>query len=185
MIQSRIAIRYAKALLELSLEKNNTESTFNDMCFINETCSESKSLKALLKSPIVKKDQKAKSLEELFKNKISKTSMNFLLFVVQKKREPILSLISKSFIAQYKKYNGIQEVVVTTAIPLSEEVRSRVVHYIQRQEKTQVELKEIVDQSIIGGIIIRIGDKQIDASIISEITKTRQMFNKNAYLQEI
>ena len=96
----------------------------------------------------------------------------------------MLSAIANNFVSQYKKHNNIEEAVVTTAIPLDLELKEKVITYIKKQGDRDVELKEIVDKNIIGGTIIRIGDKQLDASISNEISELRQMFNKNLYLQD-
>ena len=84
----------------------------------------------------------------------------------------------------YKKYNNIEPAKVTTAIPLTAELKSELTSFIGKHGDKEVELTEEVDESIIGGVIIRMGDKQIDASLSSEISELRQVFNKNLYLQD-
>ena len=87
MKNSRATIRYAKALLQLSLEKNILETSYNDMILLDSVCFESKELSLLLKSPIVKTDQKIKIFHEIFTNKISPLSMSFVKIIMSKKRE--------------------------------------------------------------------------------------------------
>jgi len=182
--QSRATNRYAKALLQLSIEQNSLEQSYKDMLLVDKVCSENKELQLLLKSPIVKTDQKVNILQEIFGEKLGRISMMFLKIITNKKREPLLSAIANNFVSQYKKHNNIEEAVVTTAIPLDLELKEKVITYIKKQGDRDVELKEIVDKNIIGGTIIRIGDKQLDASISNEISELRQMFNKNLYLQD-
>ena len=184
MKQSRVTIRYAKALLQLSVEQNSLEDAYNDMMFINSLCSECKDFSILLKSPIVKTDHKLRIFGEIFASKISKVSMMFVSIITSKKRESYLAEIARSFIALYKRYNNIETATVTTAIPLTEALKNEVIAYIKADSDNDVELSEVVDKSIIGGAIIRIGDKQLDTSVASEISELRQMFNKNLYLQD-
>jgi F-type H+-transporting ATPase subunit delta len=184
MKQSRVTIRYAKALLQLTIEQNSLEESYNDMILLDGICSQSKEFSLLLKSPIVKTDQKLKILEEIFANKLGKTSMTFVNIITTKKRENLLASIAKSFINQYKIYKKIETATVTTANPLDENLKSEVIKFIRKHGEHDVELTEVVDESIIGGAIIRMGDKQLDASVSTAISELKQKFNKNLYLQD-
>jgi F-type H+-transporting ATPase subunit delta len=184
MKQSRVTIRYAKALLQLSVEQNSLEDAYNDMMFIDSLCSECKDFSILLKSPIVKTDHKLRIFDEIFASKISKVSMMFVSIITTKKRESLLAEITKSFISLYKEHNNIETATVTTAIPLTETLKNEVLAFIKADSNNKVELTEVVDKNIIGGAIIRMGDKQLDTSVANEISELRQMFNKNLYLQD-
>tara|TARA_B110000003_G_scaffold256321_1_gene273787 strand:+ start:1094 stop:1651 length:558 start_codon:yes stop_codon:yes gene_type:complete len=184
MRSSRLSIRYAKALLQLSVEKESLEKSYEDMLIFRNTCYSSKELRLLLKNPIIKTDKKIVILKQIFDSKISKMSMMFIDIIVRKKRESHLTDIAESFIMQYKIANNIVEASVTTANPLSVELRNQVIGYIKNYSEKTVELTEEVDESIIGGTIIKIGDKQLDSSISSEVSELRQMFNKNLYIQD-
>lgn len=184
MKQARVTIRYAKALLQLSIEKNSLEGAYNDMMFIDALCAECKDFTILLKSPIVKTDHKLRIFEEIFASKISKMSLMFVSIITAKKRESFLAEIAKSFISLYKQHNNIETATITTAIPLTETLKNEVLHYIKGDSNNKVELTEVLDKNIIGGAIIRMGDKQLDTSVANEISELRQMFNKNLYLQD-
>jgi len=184
MKQSRATNRYAKALLELSIEKGVVDSSYNDMALVYSTCLNNKELILLLKSPIIKTDKKIKILTNIFEKEISVFSMNFIMIIVKKNREALLPQIAKAFVSQYKKHKNIQEAIVTTAIPLNNDLKASIIQYIKMNGEIEVELEEVVDENIIGGAIIKIGDKQLDASVVSQISELRQMFNKNLYLQD-
>ena len=184
MKQSRATIRYAKAFLQLSIEQNNLENSYKDMLLLDGICSESKELILLLKSPIVKTDHKLKIFDQIFANKISKISMAFLNIIISKKRESILAEIAKSFIVLYKTQKNIETAVITTTTPISQDLKNKIITYIEAETNNNVELIEVIDKKIVGGVIIRMGDKQLDASILTEISELRQTFNKNLYLQE-
>lgn len=184
MNQSRVTIRYAKALLQLAIEQNTLEQSYNDMVLLDAVCSESKELSLLLKSPIVKTDQKLSILKEIFESKLGKVSMAFINIITSKKREGLLAFIASSFIDLYKVHNKIETATVTTAAPLDDSLRAEVVEFIKKHGEDNVELIEKVDENIIGGAIIRMGDKQLDASVSKAISELRKTFNKNLYLQD-
>lgn len=184
MKKSRATIRYSKALLQLSIEKNCLENSYNDMSLLDGIFSESKDLSLLLKSPIVKTDHKLKIFDQIFTNKISNLSMMFVNIIITKKRESLLAGIAIRFINLYKKENNIDTATITTAVPISEDLQNDVISYIKARNNNKVELTKVVDKNIIGGAIIRIGDKQLDASISTEITELKQTFNKNLYQQD-
>jgi F-type H+-transporting ATPase subunit delta len=167
MKQSRLSIRYAKALLELSIEQDSLEEAYNDMIFIDSLCSQSKDFSLLLKSPIVKTDHKLGIVGEIFASKISKLGTMFVNIITTKKRESYLAEIAKSFINLYKQHNNIKTAIVTTAIPLTQTLKNEVLAYIAADRNSKVELTEVVDKNIIGGAIIRMGDKQLDTSVAS------------------
>jgi len=184
MAQSRATIRYAKALFQLAVEQDILEQSYQDMKFLDAVCKESKELVLLLKSPIVKTDKKLKILEEIFNSQIHKTTMSFIRIITAKKREGLLLLVAGSFINLYKKHNNIQPATVISATSLDESLRAEVITFIEKYGDKKAELEEKIDERIIGGAVIRMGDKQLDASVSREISELRQLFNKNLYLQD-
>ena len=184
MNQSRVTIRYAKALFQLVIEQDTLEQSYNDIVLLDKVCAESKELSLLLKSPIVKTDKKLKILEDIFGSKISKVTMSFINIITTKKRENLLTLIARSFITLYKTHNKIATATVITAAPLDESLRAEVIRFIKKDGDDNVKLTEKVDSTIIGGAIIRMGDKQLDASVSKAISELRQIFNKNLYIQD-
>ena len=183
MKQSRATIRYAKSLIDISEENGVIDSSYDDMVLVNSLCSSNKDLINLLKTPIVKTDLKVKILKELFLNSISSLTLSFIILITNKKRESILAEISSSFISLYKNKKNIKEVTVTTALPLDESMRKELMNYVKAQNNSNIELIEKVDESLIGGAIITIGDKQLDTSISSKLHALRQNFSVNLYLQ--
>ena len=184
MAQSRATIRYAKALFQLAVEQDTLEQSYQDMVLLDAVCTESKELLLLLKSPIVKTDKKLKILEEIFGSKINKVTMSFINILTIKKRENLLALAASSFIELYKEHNKIETATIISTTPLDETLRTEVINFIKKNGDKKVELTEKIDESIIGGAIIRMGDKQLDASASREISELRQLFNKNLYLQD-
>ena len=183
MKQSRATIRYAKSLIDISEENGVIDSSYDDMVLVNSLCSSNKDLINLLKTPIVKTDLKVKILKELFSNSVSSLTLSFIVLITNKKRESILAEISSSFISLYKSKKNIKEVTVTTALPLDETMRKELMNYVKAQNNSNIELIEKVDESLIGGAIIRMGDTQLDASVSSKLKILRQKFSENLYIE--
>ena len=184
MKHSRVTIRYAKALLQLAIEQNILEQSYADMVLLDSVFKQNKDLSLLLKSPIVKTDQKLSIFKLIFYTKIGEVSMAFINIITTKKRESLLALIASSFISLYKEHNKIETASVITATTLDETLRAKVINFIKKHGNDNVELTEKVDENIIGGTIIRMGDKQLDASVSKAISELRQSFNSNLYLQD-
>ena len=110
--------------------------------------------------------------------------MSFINIITAKKREGLLALIASSFITLYKAHKKIETATVITADPLDEALRVETINFIKKHGEDNVELTEKVDSTIIGGAVIRMGDKQLDASVSKAISELKQIFNKNLYLQD-
>lgn len=184
MKATRLSSRYAKSLLSLVVEQNKLEETLSDMKHIISVCSENKDLSLLLKSPIVKTDKKTSILSEIFSKSVSDVTMSFIQIITSKKREMYLEGIAESFISIYKVHNNIESVTLTTAAPIDENTKSEILSYIKKNGKSDVELTEIIDEDILGGIIVKMGDKQLDASVIRDIKELKKTFNKNLYIKD-
>src|SRR3972149_6195117 len=165
MKETRIAYRYAKSLLAMALEQGVGENTYIDMKNVSEICSQSKGLSLLLKSPIVKPDKKTDILREIFSNRLGKLSLSFIDIIIQKRRESYLEAIAREFQYQYKSHKNILTAIVTSAVGLDDKIRSEIMRIVRESSNAEVELVEKEDKELIGGFILRVGDKQVDASI--------------------
>ena len=183
MRNTRVTLRYAKSLLELAVEQNQLDACKSDMESVVRACKESKELSLLLKSPVVKTDKKVTILNEVFAS-FSALSKSFINIITNKKREMLLEEIAERFLLAYKQHKGIESAVVTTAIPLDKGLKAAIYAFIEKHACGQVELIEKVDEKLIGGAIIRMGDKQLDASVLRQINDLKQTFNKNLYIKD-
>jgi F-type H+-transporting ATPase subunit delta len=184
MRESKVEKRYAKSLMDLAIEQNSLEEALKDMRFVKNLCSQNKDLVLMLKSPIIKTDKKLSILEAILKNHLSKISYSFIQIITRKKREYQLPEIANEFVEQYKTYNNIVTAFVTTAVPLDASSKAAVLELVKAIHG-KVEMVELVDKSIMGGIIVKVGDKQIDASVSRKFADLKQEFSKNPYIAEI
>ena len=184
MRNTRATYRYAKSLLELAQEQDALENCKNDMEHIVATCQESHDLTLLLKSPVVKTDKKQAIFSQVFAN-CSPLVKQFIQLITAKKRV-LLADIAQRFLLIYKELQGIHTAQLTTATPIDEETRKHVLNFIKQQGIEKVDLNEVVDDKLIGSLVLRLGDKQIDASVARQIydlnkplikTYTSRIFN--------
>ena len=183
MRNTRATYRYAKSLLELAQEQDALENCKNDMEHIVATCQGSHDLTLLLKSPVVKTDKKQAIFSQVFAD-CSPLVKQFIQLITAKKREVLLADIAQRFLLIYKELQGIHTAQLTTATPIDEETRKHILDFIKQQGIEKVDLNEVVDDKLIGGLVLRLGDKQIDASVARQIYDLKQTFNKNLYIKD-
>ena len=179
-----VAARYAKALIDLSIEQKSLDAVLADMRLIDSVCSANSELVAVMKSPIIKSDKKLSILTEIFGKQISALTLKFITLITVKKREYYLAEIASQFYDQYKINKGIVTATVTSAIPLDETLRKQVLAIVKGTSKSEVELEEKVKQDLIGGFVLRIGDNQVDASELRQIKNLKRSFSENPYVKE-
>ncbi|GAB4139180.1 MAG: ATP synthase F1 subunit delta [Bacteroidia bacterium] len=183
-METRVSQRYAKSLIDLSLEKGQLEQVHEDMRIVLSAIRENKDLEILLKSPVIKTDKKQDILKAVFGGNIGVISSEFIDIITRKRRENQLETIAESFLSQYKKHKKIITAVITSASGLDEATRNKVLELVKKETQGEVELVEKVDKELIGGFILRIGDKQVDSSIIRQIRNLERSFSENPYVKE-
>jgi F-type H+-transporting ATPase subunit delta len=174
MNNSRISVRYSRALFESALEKKMLDKVYNDMIFISEVCI-LPDMKELLTSPIIVPSKKTAILHKIIGNNIQNITLSLIDLLVQNGRESFLPAVARVFIHQTKEHNGITESVLTTAVKVDNKIKKQIVDLVSGIFKTKVDLKEIVDKEIIGGFILRIEDNYIDASIKNKLRKIEKV----------
>ncbi|MDR2222611.1 MAG: ATP synthase F1 subunit delta [Flavobacteriaceae bacterium] len=169
MVGTRAASRYAKAMLEISKERGNSDAINSDMIFISEAVSQSEDLKVFLGNPVVNDKAKYNALLEVFATTDQVTKELFKL-LNENSRFDILAAVASEYQVQYEEFKGIVKVVVTTAIAMDQAMETQVLAKVKELEPgKQFVISNIVDASIIGGFILKIGDKQFNASIANQL----------------
>ena len=163
-MQSRAAIRYARAIYEIADEEKLVEEVCKDMIRINELNRDSFDFKNLLSNSIIDNIDKKKAILSLIEKNNSITE-KLLDLLIHNKRVAIISDISSSFIQLYNKHNNIKEAVVITASPINKNLENQILSQIKIPEAKSITLTNLVDSSIIGGFIIQYDGKEYNASI--------------------
>lgn len=186
MPNPRVASRYAKSLLDLAIEKGQLEQVYNDMLYLQQLTKESREFSNLLRSPVIKAETKSKVLNAVTKGNISELTTAFLNLMVNKAREASLPEIITAFISQYKDKKGIQVVKLTTAVPVSDAMKTAILAQVRKTQDIQnLELQEVVDPNIIGGFVLQAGDKLIDASISYDLKNIARQFENNDFIYKV
>lgn len=175
MLSTRIATRYARSLMSLAKEENSLDQTHEDMLMISNATHSSRELSLLLSSPVVKEDMKENILDKIFSGKVGALTLSFIRITVKKRRERFLDAIAKEFVRQYKAHKNIITAEVTSVIPLDEELRRQVIRKIQESTRSEIELVEKTDPLLIGGLVLRIGDRQVDNSIRRKLADVKRV----------
>ncbi|HEX9981523.1 MAG TPA: ATP synthase F1 subunit delta [Flavobacterium sp.] len=165
---SRAAIRYAKAMLEQAETKGAASEVNNDMQMIVSTVVENRDLEAFLRSSVAKPDAVQTVLLEIFDAANSLTKSLFRL-LADNKRFDILPEIATEYNRLFEELNGVEVAKVTTAIPMDEEMESQVLAKIRTFSDKNIVIENIVEPAIIGGFILRIGDRQYNASVANRL----------------
>jgi F-type H+-transporting ATPase subunit delta len=181
---TRVALRYAKSLLSLADERNILEQVKDDMLALASVFEENTDFRDMLKSPVVKSDRKAAILKQVFEKEVCELSMKFINLVLEKRREAILGAIANSFIDLYNDLKNIVKATVVTANAITEDTRNKVLSQLKLVAgDANILIEEQVDESIIGGFVLRIGDTEYNASIANKLQQLKREFVSNPYLK--
>lgn len=171
-----ISKTYGEALFELAVEENKIDVFLEEVNTVQEAIKKNPDFYKLLNHPKISKEEKIEVVENVFKSRISNEVTGFLTLIISKERYKELDAILAYFIQRVKEEKGIGTAYVTTAVPLNE------IQKVQVEEKLlattsykKMEMFYAVDESLIGGMVIRIKDRVVDSSIktkLSEIQKT-------------
>jgi len=168
-----VASRYAKSLIELAKEKNALEAVFEDMKLFKDTASKNRGLMLALKSPVVRHEKKLAILKAIFHDRVDPISYAIFIIITKKNRESILDAIADEFIKLYDENQGILSATVITTTPLTEELRKQFIDIVASATGKNVKLEEKVDSGLIGGYVLRVNDRQIDASLRSRLNELK------------
>ncbi len=178
MDESAITVRYAKALFSLAKEKEQLVQLKEDMDLISNVYSQSKEFDQLLKSPVVKTSEKIHIIKLIFQEKISALSIKFLEIVTLNKREAFIPLICRNILTLIRKEKNIKTAVITTAQTMNDELLKKATEILEKELGAKIELSAKVNPELIGGMILRVDDKQYDASVLTQLKKLKQKMLK-------
>ena len=178
MAGTRAAIRYAKAVLSLASDNKQAAVVQADMALISQTIANNASFEAVLKSPVVKLSEKADVLKAIFSS-VSEESKSLFNTLVTNKRVDILSQVATQFGILYDIENNKENAFVTTAIPMTSEIEAKVMAKLKTLTTKEVTLNNSVDETILGGFILRVGDQQYDASVSNQLNTLKRKFTIN------
>ena len=185
MSEQTIAFPYAKAFIEQSLLENWLEKANSDMELISRVGIENPALGQALKNPLIHLEKKRSLIVSVFSKSIESKTMKFLDILVQKERAGVLMAVAEEFSRQYREYHHIQAVEVITAFPLGPKLESEVLSHLEKELQQKVFLTKSVDSDLIGGILIKIGDRQYNGTIRKGLTEIRKSLMEKSFINSI
>jgi F-type H+-transporting ATPase subunit delta len=174
MSESKISVRYSKAIIEISREQNILESVKNDMDFIGNCLSQISEFKLILDSPVITTSEKIALFKKSIGENLHPVTLSFINLVFTNRRETYLASILRYFMYLYNKELGIKPAVLISPAKIDPEVRNKIIRTISQKLNIKIELQEQTEPQILGGFIMRIDDYQIDASVASQLAKIKK-----------
>jgi F-type H+-transporting ATPase subunit delta len=179
MNDSKISVRYSRALFQSALEKKILDEVNQDMILIGEIC-KAPETKEFLNSPIIVPSKKIEIFHKIFGGHVEEITLSLLDLVVKNGRESFLPAIARVFIHETLRHKGITKSVLTTAVSIDAKVKKEITEMISRVFNTKAELEEVIDSEIVGGFILRVDDNYIDASVRNKLNKIKKELRKSA-----
>ncbi len=177
MKSTKAASRYAKALLELSIEKNRMDQVTSDIQTLRQANNETKEFQLFLESPVVNAEKKNSIFKALFPQ-FDEITMLFIQLITKNGRESILPEIAESFEAQLKAHKGILPITLISAQPLDATTKATIIAKVQATVAGKLEVEEQIDTTLIGGFVVKMGDNRIDASVANQLKNLKQRLTR-------
>ena len=173
MNQSSITVRYAKAFFSTAKEKDLLEVLKADINLVYNVCDESTDFILLLDSPVVKTSKKAQLINTIFKGKINDLTLNFLQLVIKNKREVHIPGICRNFLGLTRVEQNVKSAMLTTASEINPDSLKSIEKMLEKELNATIELSIKIKPELIGGLVLRLDDKQLDASVSTQLKKIK------------
>jgi F-type H+-transporting ATPase subunit delta len=176
MGDSIVAKRYARALRDIGAEAGIIDTVDDDVSTVSEALDASRELQRLFHSPIVARDRKSAVVQSLFGGRISKVTLDFVELLVAKGREDTFPAIARAYRELRDHEEGIVEVVARTPFPLSPQSEAGLRTSLEQRLGKKIRLRIETDPSLIGGLVVRVGDVVYDGSVSNSLSQLREQF---------
>ncbi len=170
MAHSRIVKRYSVALFRNAEQSGVTDAVLADLLYVRRIIGESKDLRVMLSSPVIRKAVKTDVLREVFASNVSPLTMDFLAFLNNKGREAYIQEAISMFEEVYNEARAILKVVVESATALTDDVRENYISSMASLTGKRINPTFKVNKSLIGGLKIQVHDMCYDGSILSQLS---------------
>lgn len=173
-----IAGRYAEALFQVGEENNSTTNLYEELNAVIDILKSNQDFYNVLKSPLVTKGDKKDLVEKVFGNQISDNLNNFLKIIIDKDRVAALEAVQKSCKVLLNEKNNIIEGSAITAVPMSQEELKQLEAKLSSKYNKNVTLENKIDESILGGVLVRLGNEEIDGTVKTRLTKMKDQLSQ-------
>ncbi|MCK9255995.1 MAG: ATP synthase F1 subunit delta [Bacteroidales bacterium] len=181
MNQSKISVRYSKAIFESAKEQNILDEIYADFQLITSSIKANENFYQIFTSPVIKFKDKKNVLNNVFSNSITKISLKFLFMLIDNNREAYISDIAREFASLYREYKNIKEVVLTTATDIDNSISQKFAENVSKELNCKVELVQNVKPEIIGGVVVRIDNLLLDMSVETQLRNIKSELRIEKY----
>ena len=173
-----VARVYALALLQLAQRNNEEEAVLEEFDAMLEQFDGQPGFERLLGDPAIDESERAAILERVLRDRANDLVVNTLQVMNRKGRSELLRPLVQAYREELAKLQQVVEAKAITAVPITDDIRARLIDALSRRTGKKIVLRESVDESLIGGMVLRLGDRKIDASI------ARELWRRSARLRE-
>jgi len=174
MLKGAVGSRYAEALYAIAEREKSVDAIEQELIAVDAVVRENRDLQKVLYHPRITSEDKKSVLSELLSGKVSQVTMEFLNLLVDRQREQFLSVIVEYYVNLANKARNITEARITSAIELTADEQKALAALLDKITGKKVETSFNVDPSLIGGVVVRIGDRVIDGSIRTRLATLRE-----------
>lgn len=178
MNQSKISVRYTKALFDLAKEQNLLDKVYQDFRIIRETLANVPEFKTITASPIVSSSDKLELMTKSFADVVCPLTIDFFKFLVSKNRESFIIDIMRNFEKMYRDANNLKEVTLSTVEPISEGIKQELATRIKEIYSSDVEIHNEINSDMIGGLVLRIENQQLDLSVKTQLQEIKKSLGR-------
>ena len=169
MLTSQLALKYAQAIYEIATEKAMLDQVEKELKLVEATIAGHEELAHLIYHPLVPAEAKKQTISQIFAEELNVFVRNFILLLIDKRREPALPAIIREYIRLANEARNIAEAEVITARELSPEQQAALAGKLSKVTGKNIVLKTTIDQELLGGVVVKIGDKLIDGSVARQL----------------
>jgi len=173
-----VAKTYSEALFEVALEEEKVDLFLEEFEFIANTLNMYPDFFTLLKSPQIHVSEKKEIITEVFEDKLSLEMMNFLKIILDKNRSYYLPQIKDEYQKLVNNHKGIIEAIAITAIPLNDDDKLKLKEKLEGITGKNIKISNKIDSSLLGGVLVRIGDKVIDGTIKGRLDELKDSLSQ-------
>ena len=175
-----VSTAYGDALFELALEEGNLRERRKETEILRDVLIDNQEILEILNHPVIDKNSKIKLIENVFGTRCSDCIIRFLILVIEKGRQDEIIRILDYFIKKVKETEGIGTGRVTSAVALTDEAKAKIEEILLKlTDYKSMEIIYVVDETLIGGLVIHLDDKMIDSSIRTKLDVMKNRLIEN------
>jgi F-type H+-transporting ATPase subunit delta len=185
MNESKLSVRYAKALFLTAMERKIVDRIREDMKVLTDTCDAVPEFLDMIQSPVISDSRKKKLVSDVFKDIFHQLSLEFIYLVLDNNRGNQLQYMSRRLLDLYKEDHNITELSLTTPVKLDKKTKEQMIDLVHGHKGQKIEMIETVDRDMLGGFILKIDDRQMDASVGTQLKRLKRELITKEYTKKI